>query len=91
MPNLQSYMVGKVASNEQGELQGGLTSLMSLTTIIGPLMMTGVFYHFTTSGAPFLFPGVAFFVGGIMMGISFLITWNVLLGRKSRKLTESTL
>lgn len=79
MPNLQSYMVGKVEANQQGELQGTLTSLMSITTIIGPIMMTSIFYYFTTGLAPFVFPGVAFFVGGILMGISLIITWKVLL------------
>lgn len=82
MPNLQSYMVGKVEPNQQGELQGGLTSLMSLTTIIGPVMMTSVFYYFTTAAAPIVFPGAAFFLGGILMGISLIITWHVLLGKK---------
>ncbi|MGB4960184.1 MAG: TCR/Tet family MFS transporter [Saprospiraceae bacterium] len=82
MPNLQSYMVGKVAPNQQGELQGGLTSLMSLTTIIGPIMMTSLFYYFTTELAPFMFPGAAFFMGGILMAISLSITWRVLLVRK---------
>jgi len=82
MPNLQSYMVGKVEPNQQGELQGGLTSLMSVTTIIGPIMMTSVFYFFTTERAPFVFPGAAFFLGGILMSISFLITWRVLLSEK---------
>ncbi|MBK8055033.1 MAG: TCR/Tet family MFS transporter [Saprospiraceae bacterium] len=79
MPNLQSYMVGKVEPNQQGELQGTLTSLMSITTIIGPIMMTSIFYYFTTGLAPFAFPGIAFFVGGILMGISLIITWKVLL------------
>jgi DHA1 family tetracycline resistance protein-like MFS transporter len=82
MPNLQSYMVGKVGADAQGELQGGLTSLMSLTTIIGPLLMTNMFYHFTKPNAPFVFPGVAFFIGGILMGISLIITYKVLLGNK---------
>ena len=35
-PALQSILAGHVPPNEQGELQGALTSLMSLTTIIGP-------------------------------------------------------
>lgn len=84
MPNLQSFMVGKVEANQQGELQGGLTSLMSVTTIIGPIMMTSVFYFFTTAKAPFVFPGAAFFLGGIMMSISLVITWWVLIQRKMK-------
>ena len=85
MPNLQSYMSSKVPPNQQGELQGGLTSLMSLTTIIGPVMMTSIFYYFTTGLAPIVFPGAAFFVGGIMMCISMLITWRVLLVKSNKK------
>jgi len=88
MPNLQSYMVGKVEPNQQGELQGGLTSLMSLTTIIGPIMMTSVFYYFTTDRAPFVFPGAAFLLGGIMMCVSFIITWYILLSKSGKIKTE---
>ncbi len=79
MPNLQSYMAGKVEPSQQGELQGGLTSVVSLTTIVGPVMMSQIFYFFTTDKAPFVFPGAAFFVGGICMLISMLISWKVLL------------
>ena len=78
MPNLQSFMVGKVPPNEQGELQGGLTSLMSVTTIIGPLLMTSVFYHFTKPGAPIHLPGASFILGGFFMLISFFITYFLL-------------
>lgn len=84
MPNIQSYMAGHVAPNQQGELQGGLTSLMSLTTIFGPLLMTNIFYYFTTDKAPFYFPGATFFAGGLMMASSMFITWKVLLSRPKK-------
>jgi len=83
-PNLNAYMTQLVPSNEQGKLQGGLTSLVSLTTIVGPIAMTSVFYYFTADDAPIHFPGAPFFVAGILMIISFLITFNVL-----RKLTPT--
>lgn len=65
-PALQAIISGHVPANEQGELQGALTSLMSLTSIIGPVMMTGLFYHFTKSSNPIHFPGVSFLLGGIL-------------------------
>lgn len=77
-PNLQSYLVGQVAANEQGELQGGLTSIQSITTIFGPLMMTGIFFYTTKEGTPFYFPGSAFILGALLMGISFIIAYIVL-------------
>lgn len=82
MPNMQSIIVKSVAENEQGELQGGLTSLMSVSTIIGPLMMTSVFYYFTHSGAPFQFAGASFVLGGIFMAISFIICYFLLKTKK---------
>jgi DHA1 family tetracycline resistance protein-like MFS transporter len=42
-PALQSTLAEHVPANEQGELQGALTSLMSLTTIIGPPIMNNLF------------------------------------------------
>lgn len=78
MPNLQAFMVSKVSPKEQGELQGGLTSLISLSTIIGPIMMTQIFFYFTSEKASFQFAGAPFLLGGILMLISFLIVFFVL-------------
>ena len=83
-PSLQSVLAGHVPPNEQGELQGALTSLMSLTTIIGPLVMNYLFKYFTTKNAPFYFPGIFFLLGAVFMITSIIITWSVL--GKERKL-----
>jgi len=69
-PALQSIISGEVPSNEQGELQGALTSLMSATSIVGPLVMTHLFAYFTRSGTPVRFPGAPFLLGAILMLIS---------------------
>jgi len=66
-PALQSIISGHVPANEQGELQGALTSLISSTTIVGPLMMTNLFSYFISSKAPVYFPGVSFFLGFLLM------------------------
>ena len=52
-PAIQAVMAGQVPSNEQGELQGALTSVMSLASIIGPLLMNNLFFYFTHDKAPF--------------------------------------
>jgi DHA1 family tetracycline resistance protein-like MFS transporter len=72
-PALQSTMAAHINRNQQGELQGALTSLMSLTTIIGPLIMNNLFRYFTTDKAPFFFPGVSFLLGAIFMLASIFI------------------
>lgn len=69
-PALQSVITSKVPANEQGELQGALTSLMSATGIIGPLLMTNTFYFFTHKEAPVHLPGAPFILGGLLMAAS---------------------
>jgi DHA1 family tetracycline resistance protein-like MFS transporter len=65
-PALQGIMSSQVPSNEQGELQGGLTSLMSVTSIVGPPLMTNLFAWFTSSRAPVYFPGAPFLAGAFI-------------------------
>jgi MFS family permease len=77
-PSLQSVISIHVPSNQQGELQGALTSLMSLTTIIGPPVMNGAFSYFTTDKAPFYLPGIHFLLGAICMLASIFLTWRIL-------------
>jgi len=77
-PALQSIMSANVPRNEQGELQGALTGLMSLTAIIGPLIMNNLFSWFTTNKAPIYFPGVSFFLGGILILVSIFLAWRSL-------------
>lgn len=77
-PSLQAVISKHIGPTQQGELQGALTSLMSLTTIFGPLMMNGVFAYFTSSKAPFYFPGIHFLIGAACMLMSVLIAFAVL-------------
>ncbi|MBK8173460.1 MAG: TCR/Tet family MFS transporter [Sandaracinaceae bacterium] len=69
-PTLQSLISNQVPANEQGELQGALTSLISITSIVGPPMMTNLFTHFTTSGPSLYFPGAPFLLGAAIMLVS---------------------
>ncbi len=88
-PSLQATLAQHVPPNEQGELQGALTSLMSLTTIIGPLIMNNLFKYFTTDKAPFYFPGVSFLLGAVFMLLSVLIAWKVLSRERKAKATTT--
>src|ERR671916_200396 len=73
---------GTVPSNEQGELQGALTSLMSLTSIVGPLVMTYLFAYFTKNNAPVHFAGAPFLLGAVLMLVSAVISYYALHTRK---------
>ncbi|RYU81286.1 TCR/Tet family MFS transporter [Hymenobacter persicinus] len=72
-PALQGIMSGQVPANEQGELQGALTSLVSLTSIVGPPFMTNLFSYFTGPEAPVHFPGAAFLAGAVLTVVSVLL------------------
>ncbi|CCH57161.1 major facilitator superfamily MFS_1 [Fibrisoma limi BUZ 3] len=72
-PSLQSIITGQVPSNEQGELQGALTSLVSVTSIVGPVMMTNLFSYFTSRTTPVYFPGAPYLLGAVLILISALL------------------
>lgn len=81
-PALQSVISAEVPRNEQGELQGALASLVSLTAIVGPPLMTNFFYYFTHDQAPFIFPGAPFFLGFLLMAVSAVIVYYVFKNKK---------
>jgi DHA1 family tetracycline resistance protein-like MFS transporter len=84
-PAIQSIISSSVPANAQGELQGALTGLISLTSIAGPPMMTGLFAYFTKPSAPVHFSGAAFLLGAILMFTSAVIAYRSL--HPNRKLT----
>jgi DHA1 family tetracycline resistance protein-like MFS transporter len=86
-PALQSVMAGKVPPNAQGELQGAITSTMSLAAIIGPFVMNNLFFYFTHSDAPVYLPGAPFFLGAVLMATSFLIAYKTLHTPKVQSIT----
>ena len=72
-PALQGIMTNKIPDDEQGEFQGGMTSLVSLTAIIGPLLMTNLFSYFTSENSFYYFPGAPFMVGAIISFFGLII------------------
>ena len=60
MPSLQSMISVNTPPESQGELQGTLISVMSLTSIIGPLLYTSLFTRYTRPDH-YLLPGAPYF------------------------------
>ncbi len=75
-PSIQGLISTHVPANEQGELQGSLTSLMSATSVIGPLLMTNIFAYFTKANAPIYFPGAPFLLGAFLTLISTVLAYR---------------
>lgn len=74
-PALQGLISNQIPENEQGEIQGLNTSLMSISAIISPLIMTNLFYQFSKADAPIYFPGISFFISGILAIIGGVIIY----------------
>lgn len=72
-PTIQSLLSNNVSPTEQGNLQGALTSMISISAIVGPLIHTGLFDFFSGTDAPYYFPGAPFAAGAV-----FLITGSIL-------------
>lgn len=77
-PSIQGIISHHVPANEQGELQGALTSLMSASAIVGPILMNKMFAYFTSDRAPVYFPGAAMLLGAILTMISTLLAFKAL-------------
>jgi DHA1 family tetracycline resistance protein-like MFS transporter len=77
-PGLQAIISGQVPPNEQGELQGSLTSVISITSIVGPLVMSNLFAYFTGPSAPIYFPGAPFILAAVLMLLSCVLAYKAL-------------
>jgi len=83
-PSLQGYMSGLIPADRQGELQGAVTSIISLSAIIGPPLMTNIYAGFSGQSAAFEFPGAAFGLGMFFALCSlFFAVRNFLKGRSA--------
>lgn len=72
-PSSQSIIAKSVKPNEQGATQGALTSILSLTGVIGPIVGTSVFSYFISENAPFELPGAAFFLGAFLYVVAMVV------------------
>lgn len=78
-PSLQGIISNQVSADEQGELQGALTSLTSATAIIGPPLMTNLFAFFTAADTVIYFPGAPFLLGGFCAFVSMILAVRFLI------------
>ena len=73
MPALQGTLSQAVPDNAQGELQGVLGSLSSLSMILSPVIMTQTFAYFSRQDAGFYLPGAPFLLAALIMGFALIL------------------
>jgi DHA1 family tetracycline resistance protein-like MFS transporter len=72
-PALQAMMSKMVGDDQQGELQGILTSIYALAMVVSPLMMTSVFAAFTREGTAYYLPGAPFLLSIVLILIGLAV------------------
>ncbi len=83
-PALQGMMADQVGDDEQGELQGVFASVISISAIISPLLMTFIFQQFTQQSAPVYLPGAPFAAAAVLSAIALIVFY---LSRSERRAT----
>jgi DHA1 family tetracycline resistance protein-like MFS transporter len=74
MPAAQGMMTRRVGEREQGELQGALGSLRSITFIIGPVLFSRVFGWFIDPKHSFQVPGAPYYLAGALLFTAMLMS-----------------
>lgn len=81
-PCLQGLMSAEMGQSEQGELQGAVASIQSLSAIIGPPLMTTTFSWFSGNGAPVYAPGAPFALSLVFVGLTAIIFFRAMGSRR---------
>jgi MFS transporter, DHA1 family, tetracycline resistance protein len=74
-PMLSAVMSRKVPEDAQGELQGGISSIMSITMLLGTVFFSQIFGYFMRPEAPVVTPDMAYFVAAVLLAITLLLYW----------------
>ena len=65
-PSMNALASQQIPANAQGELQGAVASLYSLSSIIGPPLLTQIFSRFSDPAGAVYFPGAAFLAAAVL-------------------------
>jgi MFS transporter, DHA1 family, tetracycline resistance protein len=77
MPAAQSMMTHRVTEREQGELQGAIQSMRSITFIIGPVLFSQVFSWFINPNNPLHLPGAPYYLAAAMLFTAMLMSTRI--------------
>ncbi len=66
-PALQAIMSRTASDDQQGELQGTITSINAVGMIIAPFIMTQIFWYFTSDMSPMHLPGAPFILSAALV------------------------
>ncbi len=79
-PTIQGVLSKVVGKDEQGELQGFVVSLQSLTAVVGPVLMTSLFAWFTDGTVDVIIPGASYYAAALFCVAA--LVWTMFVFRK---------
>ena len=77
MPAAQGMMTHRVSEREQGELQGALGSMRSITFIIGPILFSRIFGWFVDPQRSFQLPGAPYYLAAALLFTAMLMSTRI--------------
>lgn len=77
-PASQALISKNVSDDEQGTVQGALSTVGSLMGIVGPLLGTFLFSQFSGEQAALELPGMPFFAGAVCVALAMLLAYRAL-------------
>lgn len=69
-PAVMALMSKRVAADEQGRLQGAMSSIMGLTGLVGPILFTQAFAIFIAPGITPHVPGAPFYLAALLLAFA---------------------
>lgn len=87
MPAINTVTSSLTPRNEQGELQGAQSSVMALTLIFSPVLMTQTLKYYSGDTAPIYFPGAAFLLAAVVT-LAALIPFIIGIGINRKMIAE---
>ncbi|KPM30996.1 Arabinose efflux permease family protein [Croceitalea dokdonensis DOKDO 023] len=71
-PTVQGIISNQVSQKEQGILQGSITSLVSITAILGQLIFAPVFSYFIRPESTLYYPGAPYALAALLLAVAFV-------------------
>jgi DHA1 family tetracycline resistance protein-like MFS transporter len=75
---IQALMTQSVAPDQQGQLQGAITSVQSISQLVGPFLFTLTFAYFIGAQAPVKLPGAPFLLASALLVLALVIAARTL-------------
>jgi MFS transporter, DHA1 family, tetracycline resistance protein len=74
-PMLVAIMSKAVPDDAQGELQGGISSVMNIAMLLGTIFFSQIFAYFMEPTAPFQSPDIAYFTAAGLLALVLAMFW----------------